>query len=125
MERLKEIILYLRHISFIAFIICIIILYSGFLKYSIGNVCLVVSFIYIIMTFLLFFIKNRNEESNTFNNIVLIFLHFYICVVAYRYIIIASNAMMENTTYFSFNFFMISLCLSILSVNKIIICNTK
>lgn len=125
MKTLSNIMLYLRHISFIEFLICMIILYSAFFKFDLGIVCLIISFIYIIMTFVLFFIKNKNEENNIFNNFVLIFLHSYVGIVAYRYLIIANSAVMSNATYFSYNFFMISLCLFILTINKIIICNMK
>ncbi len=125
MKKLSNIILYLRHVSFIEFLICIVILYSAFFRFDLGIVCLVISTIYIVITFAFFFIKNSNEQNNAFNNFVLIFLHLYVGIVAYRYLIISNSALMSNTTYFSYNFFMISLCLFILTINKIIICNMK
>ena len=125
MKTLNNLVLYLRHISFIEFMICVVILYSAFFEFDLGIPCLIISFLYIIMNILLFFIKNNREQNNAFNNFVLIFLHFYVGIVAYRYLVISNAAIMSNSSYFTFNFFMISLCLCILSINKIIICNMK
>ena len=107
------------------FLIATIILFPGFNKYNLGNVCLIVSLIYIVVTFIVIFIKNKNEEFSLFNNFVLCFLHLYICFVAYKYTIIGNYAISVNNEYFSFNFLMISICMGILCVNKLIIINSK
>ena len=125
MSNSKRLILYFRHISFILFLVAIIILYSGFEKFNFGKLCLIISFIYIIITFIMFFIKNKYEETNVFNNLVLCFLHFYICFVAYKYYLVWNYPVISNSNYFGFNFLMISICMSILSVNKIIISTNK
>lgn len=125
MKTFKEILLYIRHISFIAFLVAIIVLYPSFDKYKIGNICLIVSLVYIILTFMMIFVKNKNEEDNFLSNIVLCFLHLYICFVAYKYQTIGSYALFNNTEYFSFNFLMISICMGILCANKLIIASSK
>ena len=125
MKLIRNILLYLRHISFIAFLVAIIILFSAFGKYYLGNVCLIVSFLYIIVTFIVIFIKNKNEESSLLNNFVLCLLHLYICFVAYKYSIIGNYPINVNNEYFSFNFLIISICMTILCLNKIIIMNNK
>lgn len=125
MKILKNVLLYFRYVSFIAFLVAIIIMYPGFHKYNSGNVCLILSFIYIIMTFIMMFIKNYDEENSIFNNFVLCFLHIYICFVAYKYHVIGNYAIDVNNEYFSFNFLMISVCMFILSVNKVIITSKK
>ncbi len=125
MEYKKRLLLYFRHISFILFLIAIIILYSGFEKFNFGKLCLIISFIYIIITLIMFFTKNKYEESNVFNNLVLCLLHFYICFVAYKYYLIMDYPIINNTGYFSFNFLMISICMIILSANKFVISINK
>ena len=121
MDNLKKTMLYSRHISFIIFLIAEIILYPSFEKFEFGKICLIVSLVYIVVTFIMFFVKNKNEESSVFNNFVLCFLHIYILFVAYKYYLIKDYAIISNTSYFSFNFLMISICISILCINKLLI----
>ncbi len=121
MKKLNKCFLYVRHVSFIAFLIAIIILYPAFMKYDLGNICFIISFLYIISTFIMFFIKSINEENNLFNSLVLCFLHIYICYVSYRYYLIKDYAITGDGSYFKFNFLMISICMIILCFNKIII----
>ena len=125
MNNINRLLLYIRHISFIAFLIAIIVLYPGFKKYNLGNICLFVTFAYIIITFIMFFIKNKYEENSFFNNFVLCFLHIYICYVAYRYYLVKDYAIGGNDNYFGFNFLMISICMIILCFNKILIANNN
>lgn len=125
MNEIKKIMLFLRHISFIIFIVSITILYSGFFKYKFGKICLFLSFVYILLYFVFFLLKNKNEQGNMFNNFVLMFLHIYVSYIAYRYMLVANDAFTNGTTYFAYNFFVIALCLFVLSFNEIIICNTK
>ena len=125
MKLARKILLYLRHISFIMFLIAMIIMLPGFYKYDTGTICLITSLVYTIITFIVMFIKNKNEESSFFNNFVLCFLHLYICLVAYKYNMIGNYATNINNEYFSFNFLMISICMGILCVNKLIIINSK
>ena len=121
MDNLKKTMLYSRHISFIIFLIAEIILYPSFEKFEFGKICLIVSLVYIVVTFIMFFVKNKNEESSVFNNFVLCFLHIYILFVAYKYYLIKDYAIISNTSYFSFNFLMISICISILCINNLFI----
>ena len=90
------------------------------MKYDLGNICFIIAFLYIISTFIMFFIKNKYEESNIFNNFVLWFMHIYICYVSYRYYLIKDYAITGDDIYFKFNFLMISICMIILCFNKII-----
>lgn len=125
MSRIKVILFYLRHISFIAFLISMIIMYPSFHNYNLGIVCLITSFIYIIISFITIFIKSSSEENSIFNNFVLCFLHMYICFVAYKYHLVGNYATDINNEYFSFNFLMISICMFVLSINKLIITSKK
>ena len=125
MDNKRKLVLYLRHISFILFLLALIILYSSFEEFKYGQLCLIVSLIYIFVTFVMFFIKNKDEESNIFNNFVLCFLHTYICFVAYKYYLIKDFPIISNSDYFSFNLLMISVCMSVLCINKIIIAADK
>lgn len=123
MKKLNKLFLYIRHISFIAFLIAIIVLYPSFKKYDLGNISFIISIIYIIITFIMFFIKNNYEETSFFNNFVLCFMHMYICYVAYKYYLIKDYAITGDGRYFKFNFLMISICMIILCFNKIFIAN--
>ena len=125
MNNKKQLVLYLRHISFILFLLAEIVLYSSFEKFKFGKLCLIISLIYIIVTFIMFFIKNKYEESNIFNNFVLCFLHLYIYFVASKYYLVKDYPVINNSNYFSFNLLMISICMSILCINKIIIALDK
>ena len=51
--------------------------------------------------------------------------HIYTCFVAYKYDLIGDVFDASTTSYFNFNFFVISLCLFTLTINKIILSNTK
>lgn len=125
MSKLNNIFLYVRHISFIAYLIAMIYLYPSFHTYSFGILCLALSMFYIITTFIMFFVKNDNEEKNFLNNFVLFFLHGYVCFLAYKFTSIYNVAFTEVDMYFKINFFIISVCLFILTMNKIILANSK
>ena len=125
MKKLNVFVLYIRHISFIIYLVAMIYLYTGFYKYSFGIICLVLSLFYIITTFVMFFIKNDNEEKSILNNLVLCFLHGYVCFLAYRYSNVYNVAFIDIDSYFKINFFIISICLFILTMNKMIIANSK
>ena len=73
----------------------------------------------------MFFVKNKNEENSLLNNFVLCFLHIYICFLAYRYSIVHNTMFSNVDMYFKVNFFIISLCMFILTINKIILANSK
>lgn len=122
---MSKCLLYLRHISFIAFLWAMIVLYPGFSKYDLGTLCFSFSFIYICITFIMFFVKDKNEENSLLNNFVLCFLHIYICFLAYRYSIVHNTMFSNVDMYFKVNFFIISLCMFILTINKIILANSK
>lgn len=121
---IKTIMIYSRHISFIAFLVAIILLYPSFEKTKYGTICFYISIVYIITTFIMFFIKNKQEETNLLNNFVLIFMHLYICFIAYKYQTIANYLIDSNTSYFSFNYIIISICITVLIINKLLISNT-
>ena len=125
MNKLSNIFLYFRHVSFIAFLVAMIYLYPSFHMYSFGVLCFVLSMIYIIITFVMFFVKNSVEENNFLNNFVLFFLHGYVCFLSYRFTAVYNVAFTEVDIYFKINFFIISICLFILTTNKIILANSK
>ena len=122
---MSKCLLYLRHLSFIAFLWAMIVLYPSFSKYTLGSLCLSFAFIYICITFIMFFVKNKNEENSLLNNFVLCFLHVYICFLAYRYSIISNTVFTNMDMYFKINYFIISICIFILTVNKVILANSK
>lgn len=120
---IKIILKYTRHITFIFFLIAMICLFPSFKKTDFGNICFYISIVYIIATFIMIFIKNEQEETKALNNFVLIFLHLYICLIAYKYQIISDYVINTNTSYFKFNFIIISICMIILIINKFLISN--
>ena len=67
----------------------------------------------------MFFTKSSGEQYSLLNNFVLCFLHIYTCFIAYKYDLIG-DVFDASTT-----FFVISLCLFTLTINKIILSNTK
>ncbi len=125
MDKLSNTFLYLRHFSFIAFLVAMLYLYPGFHTYNFGILCLVLSMFYIIITFIMFFVKSDTEEMNFLNNFVLFFLHGYVCFLAYRFTSVYNVAFTDADIYFKINFFIISICLFILTMNKIILANSK
>ena len=125
MSRFQNILLYTRHISFIAFIISIIIIYPAFNKFELGTLCSVTTFIYIVITFIMFLAKNKNEETHLLNNLVILFLHIYVYSLAYNYTLFENYAITDNLDYFKLNFLILSICISALTVNKLIISQSK
>lgn len=125
MDRLRCIALYTRHISFICYLIAIIVLFPSFDNLKFGNVYLIISFIYIITSFFMFFIKSENEEKNILNNCVLSFFHIYICLIAYKYNLAFNYIIGDYSNYFNMNFILISICSILLITNRIIIANSK
>lgn len=120
---INTILKYIRHISFILFLIAMIYLFPSFKKIDFGNTCFFISIVYIITTFIMFFIKNKQEETNTLNNFVLTFMHLYICLIAYKYQEISNYIINNNASYFKFNFIIISICMVILIINKFLVSN--
>lgn len=125
MGTFNKIFYYLKYISFILFLYSAIVLYPGFMELKIGIVCLILLVVYSLVTFIMFFYKSSFEQYNLLNNFVLCFLHFYTCFVAYKYSSIGDVFGVSNTYYFHLNFFVIALCLFTLTINKIILANTK
>lgn len=120
-KKTKNIVLYIRHISFILFLVSLTYLYPSFNRYELGKMCQVVSFIYIIITFIMFMIKNKGEQQNVLNNFVLIVLHLYFCLLAYKFQLISSYLVVDANSYFKFNFIILSFCMTILTINKLIL----
>ena len=102
-----------------------IVLYPGFISIKMGIICLVLLVIYSIITFIMFFTKSSGEQYSLLNNFVLCFLHVYTCFIAYKYDLIGDVFDVSTTSYFNLNFFVIALCLFTLTINKIILANTK
>lgn len=125
MKKIQNTLLYIRHFSFIAFLIAMTILYPAFNKFKLGNIYIVIFLIYILSTFIMFFIKNKNEEDNILNSIVVTFLNIYICLIAYKYNILSSYVIDNSYSYFNFNITMIAFCMLIITINKLIIINTN
>lgn len=125
MNAFRNFLYYFKYISFILFLYSAIVLYPSFISLKIGTICLILLVIYSIITFIMFFTKSRGEQYNLLNNFVLCFLHIYTCFVAYKYNLIGDVFDASTTSYFNFNFFVISLCLFTLTINKIILSNTK
>ena len=125
MKKIQHIFLYIRHFSFIAFLIAITLLYPAFNKFELGHIYLTIFIFYILISFIMFFIKNEDEEKNILNNFVIIILNIYICLIAYKYNISSNYAIDNNYNYFSFNLKMVTFCLLIISINKLIIVNPK
>lgn len=119
MNDIKIVFLYIRHLSFIAFLGALIVLFPGFKSYEVGNTCFLVSIIYIVITFIVFLIKSKEEEYNLLNNFVLSFLHIYICLIAYKYSFSRTYVIGDSSNYFEFNFLIISICMTILTFNKL------
>ena len=117
--------LYLRHISFIIFLLAIVVLYKAFFEFSFGKLCLVISFFYIFMTLFAFFIKNNYELNNPLNSVVVIILHLYVAFVSYRYFLIYDLTFTGYDNYFKINFIIMSITMFILAVNKIILMESK
>lgn len=125
MNAFRNFLYYFKYISFILFLYSAIVLYPSFISFKIGTICLILLVIYSIITFIMFFTKSRGEQYSLLNNFVLCFLHIYTCFVAYKYDLIGDVFDASTTSYFNFNFFVISLCLFTLTINKIILSNTK
>lgn len=124
MNSLKKILYYFKYISFIFFLCATIVLYHGFTSFKIGICCLVLVIVYAVVTFVMFFTKFHGEQYNLLNNFVLCFLHLYTCFIAYKYDAIG-DVFGISMAYFKLNFFVISLCLFTLTINKLLLANTK
>ena len=125
MNAFRNFLYYFKYISFIFFLYSAIVLYPGFISLKIGTICLALLVIYSIVTFIMFFIKSSSEQYSLLNNFVLCFLHVYTCFVAYKYNLIGDVFDVSITSYFNLNFFVIALSLFTLTINKIILANTK
>lgn len=124
MNALKKFFYYFKYISFILFSCATIVLYPGFTSLKIGICCLVLVIVYAVVTFVMFFTKFHGEQYNLLNNFVLCFLHLYTCFIAYKYDAIG-DVFGISMAYFKLNFFVISLCLFTLTINKLLLANTK
>lgn len=125
MNAFRNFLYYFKYISFILFLYSAIVLYPGFISIKMGIICLVLLVIYSIITFIMFFTKSSGEQYSLLNNFVLCFLHVYTCFIAYKYDLIGDIFYVSTTSYFNLNFFVIALCLFTLTINKIILANTK
>ena len=125
MNAFRNFLYYFKYISFICFLYAAIVLYTGFISIKMGIICLVLLVIYSIITFIMFFTKSSGEQYSLLNNFVLCFLHIYTCFIAYKYDLIGDVFDVSTTSYFNLNFFVIALCLFTLTINKIILANTK
>lgn len=125
MNAFRNFLYYFKYISFICFLYAAIVLYPGFISIKMGIICLVLLVIYSIITFIMFFTKSSGEQYSLLNNFVLCFLHVYTCFIAYKYDLIGDVFDVSTTSYFNLNFFVIALCLFTLTINKIILANTK
>ena len=121
----KNITLYIKHLSFIAFLIAGIVLYPILIEYQMGKLCLIIFLVYTIITFITIFIKNEIETYNVVNNIVVCALHIYTCFIAYKYYLVSDVVFINNAEYFNLNFLMLAICILVLTVNKIILSNCK
>ena len=124
METLQKITNYFKYITFICFLYASILLYPGLVKEKMGIICLIMVIIYSITTFIMIFVKNKDEEKNIFNNIVISILHFYFCFVTFRY----RNTIgfqLTDTYFFPLNYFISSLAMLILTFNKLILWQNK
>ena len=120
MKVFNAILFYFKYLTFIGFIYAGVLLYPGLIENKIGIVCLALLIIYIITTFFMFFVKSKNEEKNTFNNLVICLLHLYFMFLAYRYITLNGLELVEPR-FFQINYFIASLSIFILTFNKIIL----
>ena len=125
MNAFRNFLYYFKYISFILFLYSAIVLYPGFISIKMVIICLVLLVIYSIITFIMFFTKSSGEQYSLLNNFVLCFLHVYTCFIAYKYDLIGDVFDVSTTSYFNLNFFVIALCLFTLTINKIILANTK
>lgn len=125
MKKVNNLLLYLRHITFIAFLWAGIILFPAFDKFDYGNLCFVFFIIYSIVTIIMFFVKPKFEQDNFLNNLVLCLLHAYFCFIAYKYSGVSDVFGVTNVFYFKLSFSISSLCMFVLTVNKFILANTK
>lgn len=124
MNKIRTLFLYLNHFTFIGFLYAGIILYPGLLDSNSGIACLILFIIYSLVTFLMFFIKSKEEQSNALNNFVVCFLHIYFIFVAYRYTS-SVGIQLTNQMFFPINYFISGLSMFILSANKIILWLSK
>ncbi len=115
---------YLKNITFIGFLISGIILYTDFIKSNFGIICFVLFMIYSLISFILFFVKNKHESEHSINNLVVIFLHCYLMIVAFRYLN-GMNTVISNNSFFDINYIMISVAILTLAINKILVCFIK
>ena len=120
MKIFNIIVFYLKYLTFIGFIYAGVLLYPGLIVDKVGFTCLVLTVIYIVITFLMFFLKPKSEENNTFNNLVICLLHIYFMFLAYRYITL-NGLQLAEPKFFQINYFIASLSIFILSFNKIIL----
>lgn len=125
MGKINGFILYIRHISFVCFLWAGVILFPGFKTLELGNVCFWLFLVYSIVTIVMFFVKPIPEQKNTLNNLVLCILHAYFCFVAYKYSGVSDLFGITNAVYFKLNFFISSICMFVLTVNKFILANIK
>ena len=120
MSVMNKILFYFKYLTFAGFIYAGIVLYPGLISDNIGIICLVLMIIYIITTFFMFFIKSKQEENNTFNNLVICLLHLYFMFLAYRYVTLSGLELIEPR-FFQINYFIASLSIFILTINKLIL----
>ncbi len=121
---IKKLFLYIKHITFIIFLISGIVLFQGFTKIDYGMICFILFLIYSFISIIIFLIKPK-ESENILNNIVAIFLHIYFSFIAYKFLLVYNSFGIENSIYFKMNFIFSSVCLLVFSINNIIISKYK
>lgn len=124
MSIVQKMAFYLKNITFICFLYAAVVLYSGLIKDKIGFVCLIIVIIYSLVTFFMLLVKNKEEESNVFNNIVVSLLHFYFCFITFRYCNSVGFQLVDSN-FFTFNYFIVSLSMLVLTFNKFILYKSK
>lgn len=121
MNTCKNILYYFKYVTFVLFLYASIVLFPNLITLKMGIVCLILIILFSIVTFVMFFLKKSGEQFNILNNFVLCLLHLYFCFIAYRYQASIGSFNDLNNTYFTLNYFVTSLCLFTLTVNKFIL----
>jgi len=124
MKIIRTLFLYLNHFTFIGFLYAGILIYPGLLDSRTGILCLVLFIVYSLVSFLMFFVKSKEEQYSALNNFVVCFLHVYFMFVTYRYTS-SIGLQLTNQMFFPINYFISALSMFVLSANKIILWLSK
>lgn len=121
---INTLIIYLRHISFIGFVFSAIIIYPSLKTEKFGILCFSLILIYLIINTIMFFVKSRKELNNLLNNLVVCILHFYMLLIAYKYVY-SIDIQLANPSFFSFSYLIASISMFVLIINKFILISSK